>query len=223
MQLRIWLDKMVAQSSINEGKRRFKDAIILLITLIMPLTIAIIAIYSGYYIPSTASLAAQQDCHHPILPYTNMSNITQYSSCVQQQTYTTTSQEFTNLGRYLGESLIILFVIVTLILFYLLFAKGLLMYVTELIVALLVIWEFLFLISLAYFNGAIYTPIVNGSNGIPVNSATGTLFGIAISVFQQTNRYIQGQFMFWYIILFFIMFLELIGYTIIRAKKEGKD
>lgn len=216
------LDKMASQSTINEGKNRFKDTTILLITLIIPLTISIIAIYAGYYIPSTASLAAQQNCRYPILPYTNMSNMTQYNNCVQQQTYTTTSNEFTNLSRYLSQSFIILFVIVVLIIFHLLFAKGLLMYVTEIVMAVLLIWEFLFLISIAYFNGAIYTPIVNGSNGIPVNSATGSLFSVAIFVFQQTNKSLQGQFMFWYIILFLLMFLELIIYTIIRAKNEMK-
>ncbi len=211
---------MEKDEAINEGKNRFKDAIILLITLIIPLTIAVIAIYAGYYIPSTASLGAQQDCHYPIPTYTNMSNITQYNSCVQQQTYTTTDNEFTNLGRYLGQSFIILFVLVAVLLFYTLFAKGWVMYVAEVAMAILLIWDFLFLISIAYFNGAVYTPIVNGSNGVPANSTAGSLFGIAIWVFKETGKIITGQFIAWYIILFFLMFAELLAYTIIRARKR---
>jgi hypothetical protein len=191
---------------INEGKNRFKDTIILLITLIIPLTVAVIAIYAGYYIPSTASLAAQENCH--------IGN----NTCVIQQTYTTTSNEFTNLGRYLGQAFIILFVLVALLLFYTLFARGWPMYIAEVAMAILLIWDFLFLIALAYFNGAVYTPIVNGSNGVPVNSTAGGLFSIAIWVFRTTDKIITGQFIAWYIILFFVMFLELVVYTLIRAK-----
>ena len=203
----------MTQYTLNEDKNRFKDAIILLITLIIPLTVSVIAIYAGYYIPSTASLAAQQNCH--------AGNTT----CVQQQTYTTTSNEFTNLGRYLGQAFIIFFVLIAVLVFYVLFANGWLIYIAEIAMAILLIWDFLFLISLAYFNGAVYTPIVNGSNGVPVNSAAGSIFGIAIWVFQQTGKLITGQFIFWYIILFFVMFLELIIYTLIRAKcrKQGKE
>ena len=135
------LDKNGKTNVINEDKDHFKNAIILLITLIIPLTISVIAVYAAYYIPSSASLGAQQDCHYSIPPYTNMSNITQYNECVEGQTSLTASNEFTNLGRYLGQSFIILFIIVTLILFYIFFTKGLLMYITEIAIAILTLWD----------------------------------------------------------------------------------
>ena len=113
--------------------------------------------------------------------------------------------QYQTLAKYLNQSFILLFIIVIFFLAYLLLSEGYARYVTEIIMALAIIWEFIFIIRIAMVYGAFYS---NPSfvSGIPMV--------IILFVFNTTNSILVSNFVLWYFYLFVIIFLELIFHPI---------
>ncbi len=189
------------ESSINTEKNQFRDVATITMTLIFPLIITAIVLFASYWLPTNSALYSSQICKS----LAGVTNQTQYNSCVSSNVLYYNNMQYQTLAKYLNQSFIILFIIVIFFLAYLLLPKGYVRYVIEIIIALAIIWEFIFIIRIAMVYGAFYS---NPSfvSGIPMV--------IILFVFNTTNSILVSNFVLWYFYLFVIIFLELISHPI---------
>lgn len=193
----------MVNKEVNMGneKNYFTDAVKIALMLIFPLIITTIALFASYWLPTNSTLYASQICKSTV----GTTNQTQYNSCVSSNTLYYNNMQYQTLAKYLNQSFVLLFIIVIFFLAYLLLSKGYAKYITEIVITLAIIWEFIFIIRIAMVYGAFYS---NPSfvSGIPMV--------IILFVFNTTNTIFASNFVLWYFYLFVIIFLELIFHPI---------
>ncbi|MEM3476752.1 MAG: hypothetical protein QW045_01405 [Candidatus Micrarchaeaceae archaeon] len=133
------------ESSTSTEKNQFRDMVTITVMLIFPLIITAIVLFASYSLPTNSALDSSQICKSTV----GVTNQTQYNSCVSSNVLHYNNVQYQTLAKYLNQSFILLFIIVIFFLAYLLLPDGYVRYVTEIIIAFAIIWEFIFIIRIA--------------------------------------------------------------------------
>jgi hypothetical protein len=218
------------EPNINSERDRFRDSVIIVISLIFPLIITAIGLFASYSISTNSEINAIQNCIHTL--QVGVANYTQYNGCIHSEVLLYDSEQYAPLANYLNRSFIILFVIVILFLAYLLFSKEYVKYITELVIPFVIIWGLVFLMGIAVIYSAIPTNL-SSITGIPI-VITEYVFKVTNSIIapnnatniiapnNATNNIFAPDFVQWDFYLFIIIFLELIVHSIWDFKNKRK-